>query len=190
MQTPLLQYLRLFGDISVGDEDYILSRFLPKRFGESELLTGPDKIAREMFFVMQGVSRIASVNEKGTEVTHYFYAENQLISIIQSFNEDIPSPAFIQACTDLQTLTITKSSLLDLYHQIPYLKSIIDRQNQQHLIEKLNTRNAYLGEDAPSRYRLFLDQHPMIANRVPQKYIASYLGITPQSLSRIRKQQF
>jgi len=67
------------------------------------------------------------------------------------------------------------------------MKELIEQQNQLHLIEKVNTRNTYLGGDAENNYKLFVMQYPDIALRVPLKYIASYLGITPQSLSRIRK---
>jgi DNA-binding MarR family transcriptional regulator len=74
-----------------------------------------------------------------------------------------------------------------LYKKLPYVKEIIDQQNQLRLIEKINVRNTYLGEDAENQYKLFIMQNPDIALRVPLKDIASYLGITPQSLSRIRK---
>ncbi len=67
------------------------------------------------------------------------------------------------------------------------MKDIIDQINQQRLIEKVNIRNTYIGEDAESQYKLFVQHQPEIAMRVPLKDIASYLGITPQSLSRIRK---
>jgi DNA-binding MarR family transcriptional regulator len=67
------------------------------------------------------------------------------------------------------------------------MKEIIEKINQQHLIEKVRVRNSYLGEDAENQYKLFIMQQPDIALRVPLKDIAGYLGITPQSLSRIRK---
>jgi CRP-like cAMP-binding protein len=67
------------------------------------------------------------------------------------------------------------------------LKSLIDEINQQRLLEKIKTRNAYLGLDSAARYRLFLNTQADIALRVSLTDIASYLGITPQSLSRIRK---
>lgn len=82
-------------------------------------------------------------------------------------------------------MSITRNRLLELYEKLPYMKELIDQRNQLHLIEKVNTRNTYLGEDAESKYKLFMTQYPDIVLRIPLKDIASYLGITPQSLGRI-----
>lgn len=185
MLTDYLQQLR---SITTEDKKLISEHFIARSFKEGEFLMMPDKIAKEMFFVCSGVVRIGSINEKGTELTHYFYSENHLISLIQSFNEEIATAAFIQASCDTEVLSITKSSLMELYKKLPYVKELTDQINQLHLIEKVNMRNSYLGEDAESKYRLFMLQHPDIVLRIQLKDIASYLGITPQSLSRIRKQ--
>jgi CRP-like cAMP-binding protein len=84
-------------------------------------------------------------------------------------------------------LAITKTKLLALYQQMPGLKELIDQIAQQKLMDKIKIRNAYLGEDSETRYQLFMQQQPDIVRRVPLKDIAGYLGITPQSFSRIRK---
>ena len=188
MNNPLIAYLRLLRYIPKEDEELICAYFIPKEFKEGEyLFEGNGKICRELFFVCKGVLRIISVNDKGIELTHYFYRENNLSTILQSFNDEVPTPAAIQASCDAEVLAISKNKLLELYQKLPYLKEIIDQQNHLRLIDKVNIRNAYLGEDAENQYKLFIMQNPDIALRVPLKDIASYLGITPQSLSRIRK---
>jgi len=187
MEDLFISHLRLLRAVSTDEKKIIIEHFTAKSFKEGEFLIKPNKIAREMFFVCNGVIRIGSTNEKGVELTHYFYNENRFVSILQSFNEEIISKAFIQASCDADVFSITKSKLLDLYKQLPYMKQLIDEQNQLHLIEKINIRNTYLGEEAENKYRLFVTQHPDIVLRIPLKDIASYLGITPQSLSRIRK---
>jgi CRP-like cAMP-binding protein len=70
------------------------------------------------------------------------------------------------------------------------MNELIDRITYQRLLDKIQIRNAYLGQDSATRYKLFMEQEPDIALRVPLKDIASYLEITPQSLSRIRKQRY
>jgi len=187
MEDRFINYLRLLRAIPADDKKIIIEHFTAKSFKEGEFLIKPNKIAREMFFVCSGVIRIGSTNEKGIELTHYFYNENRFVSILQSFNEEIISKAFIQASCDADVFSITKSKLLDLYKELPYMKQLIDEQNQLHLLEKINIRNTYLGEEAENKYRLFVMQHPDIVLRIPLKDIASYLGITPQSLSRVRK---
>ncbi|HEY8928562.1 MAG TPA: Crp/Fnr family transcriptional regulator [Mucilaginibacter sp.] len=186
--NPLISYLKLLRFIPQEDEAIINAAFEPKAFKEGEFLfRGEGRVSREMFFVRKGVIRIASVNDAGIEITHVFYNENKFCTILQSFNDEVPAPAFIQACCDAEVLAISKSRLMELYKQVPYLKQVIDQINQLHLIEKVNTRNSYLGRDAEDQYKLFVMQNPDIAFRVALKDIASYLGITPQSLSRIRK---
>lgn len=188
MPNPLINYLQLIRHIPAEDEQIISSYFVHRAFKEGDyLFKGDGRICRELFFLCKGVLRIVSVNDKGIELTHYFYKENQLSTILQSFNDEVPTSAAIQACCDAEVLAISKSKLLELYKKLPYVKEIIDQQNQLRLIEKVNTRNIYLGEDAENQYKLFIMQNPDIALRVPLKDIASYLGITPQSLSRIRK---
>lgn len=187
MEEKLIAYLRLFKPVSDADKEIILEYFTAKHFKEGELLIKPGKVAREMFFIGKGVLRIGSVNDKGAELTHHLYNENHLISILQSFNEEIVTNAFIQASCHADVLSITKNSLLDLYHKLPYMKELIDQQNQLQLIEKVNMHNAFLGEDAENRYKMFVKQFPDMLLRIPLKDIASFLGITQQSLSRIRK---
>ena len=187
MDNQLIKYLQLLYPLTKADMELIAGYFTPQTFKQGDYLSRPNKIAREMFFVESGVIRIGSINEKGADLTHYFYGENNLVSILHSFNEEVPMPAFIQACTNAEVLTISKSKLQQLYQQLPFLKQVIDQQNQQHLIEKVNVHNLYQGEDAENRYHLFVSRNPNIALRVALKEIASYLGITPQSLSRIRR---
>jgi len=186
--NPLIAYLKLLRHIPVEDEQIITAHFEVKQFKEGDyLFKGDGRVSREMFFVCRGVIRIMSVNDKDVEVTHFFYNENKFCSILQSFNDETPTSAAIQACCDAEALAISKRGLMDLYDQLPWLKQVIDNINQLHLIEKVNVRNNYLGMDAENQYKLFIVQHPDIAVRVPLKDIAAYLGITPQSLSRIRK---
>ncbi|WP_221284833.1 Crp/Fnr family transcriptional regulator [Mucilaginibacter sp. SP1R1] len=187
MNNPLIKFLQLLRYISEADSAIITSHFEHKYFKEGDYLFKGHRVCNELFFVCKGVLRIVTTNEKGIDITHFFYKENQISTILQSFNEGTPTEPGIQACCDAEVLVITKSKLLALYQQLPYMKGIIDKINQQHLIEKVRVRNSYLGEDAENQYKLFIMQQPDIALRVPLKDVASYLGITPQSLSRIRK---
>lgn len=187
MISPLIDFLRLLRYISAEDEAIIATYFEHRFFKEGDFLFSGHRVCTELFFVCKGVLRIVTNNDKGIDITHFFYKENQICTILQSFNDETPTDPGIQAACDAEVLVITKSKLLALYEQLPYMKGIIDKINQQHLIEKVRVRNSYLGEDAENQYKLFIMQQPDIALRVPLKDIASYLGITPQSLSRIRK---
>jgi CRP-like cAMP-binding protein len=139
------------------------------------------------FFICHGVLRIRKTNEEGRISIHFFLKENQFCTILDSFNNEVIAEESIEAASPSEVLVISKTKLFELYDAVPYLKSLIDEINNQRLLEKLKTRNAYLGLDSTARHRLFLNSQADIALKVSPTDIASYLGITLQSLSRIRK---
>ena len=75
-----------------------------------------------------------------------------------------------------------------VYKQLPYFEGLIQSITQQALLDKIKVRNSYMGEDATSRYLKFIAHHPDIMQRLPLSDVAAYLGITQQSLSRIRRE--
>ncbi|MES2275143.1 MAG: Crp/Fnr family transcriptional regulator [Bacteroidota bacterium] len=186
MLTPLISYLQLFRPIPEADGQHIAAAFKHRVLKEGDTLFNGG-ICRERYFICRGILRIMVNTEDGRQVTHYFLKENQFCTILNSFNEQVPTGELIQAACDAEVLVTTRDRLLALYDQVPYLKALMDQIIQQALLDKIRIRNAYLGHDATAQYKLFLIQQPDIATRVPISDIASYLGITPQSLSRIRK---
>lgn len=187
MPHRLISFLQLTHAILSPDQELIRSAFTVKDFREGDVLFGGGKICQELFFVLNGVLRIMVTNEKGNEVTHYFLKENQFCTILNSFNNQVAAHESICAACPAQVLVIGRAELLTLYTRVPYLKSVIDTVTNRGLLEKIQTRNAYLGQDSATRYQQFLMRQSDIATRVPLADIASYLGITPQSLSRIRR---
>lgn len=187
MDNPLLNHLQLGKILSEEDLTAILDAFKHRVYKEGETLFQSDHICRQLFFVCNGVLRILVRNEDGNEVTHYFISENRFCTILNSFVNQVIAAETIQAACDTEVLWINRAALMELYTRYPALKTAIDQSTQKALLEKINIRNAYLGHDSSERYRLFLERQPEIATRVQQGDIASYLGITPQSLSRIRR---
>ena len=187
MLNHLIQYLQLFRNIPQADADIITHVLESRNVKEGTVLLEEGKIAKEIFFICHGVLRIVTVNSKGVPVTYFFLKENRFCTILNSFNNNIPATEGIQAACDAELLVITKQKLLRLYQQITYLKKLLTGIMQQALLDKIQIRNSYLGEDAASRYQKFLMRQPDIALRVSLGDIASYLGITQQSLSRIRR---
>jgi CRP-like cAMP-binding protein len=169
------------------DKRLLMEAFACRDAKEGDTLFRGGQVCRDMFFVNKGVLRILASNAKGQDVTHYFLAENQFCTILHSFNNGVIAEETIQAACDAEVLVISKAALMGLYKKIPYLQMLIDQITQQRLLDKIQIRNTYLGQDAMTRYKLFMMRQPDIALRVSLKDIASYLEITPQSLSRIRK---
>jgi len=187
MVDVFINYLRLFKNIPQADAAVIESELSCRKVTEGEVLLEQGQVCREMFFICKGVLRIVSQNEKGNKMAYFFLKENQFCSILNSFNNNVPAIEGIEAACDAEIIVLKKQKLISLYEKLPYLKELITGITTQALLDKIQVRNSYLGEDASLRYQNFLIRQPEIALRVSLSDIASYLGITQQSLSRIRK---
>jgi CRP-like cAMP-binding protein len=187
MFEPLFSYLEFFQNISSQDKEIICQNIEYRKVKEGEILLQEGNLAKELFFICKGVLKIVSISEKGNDVIHFFLMENQFCTILKSFNESIASNDRIQAACDAEIIVFQKDKLHSLYNSLPYFKDLLDNITRQALLDKVELRNSYIGEDATTRYQKFIVKQSGIALRVSQTDIASYLGITKQSLSRIRK---
>jgi CRP-like cAMP-binding protein len=187
MFDHFINFLRLFKNIPQADIPIIEHELDYRKVNEGEILFIEGQVCREMFFVCKGVLRIVAKNEKGNKLTYFFLKESQFCSILNSFNNGTIAREGIEAACDTELIVLKRQKLLNLFEKLPYLKELISGITTQALLDKIQLRNTYLGEDAATRYRNFLIRQPDIALRVPLIDIASYLGITQQSLSRIRK---
>jgi CRP-like cAMP-binding protein len=187
MGSCLISYLKMHRPISESDQLLINEAFETRSYKPGDYLFHPDHTCKELFFICKGILRIVVLNEKGNELTYFFLKENQFCTILNSFNGQIVTKEGIQAASAAEVLAISRSNLLSLYQKVPYLKELIDKITQAALLDKIQLKNSYIGLDSTERYKLFTTQQADITMRVSLGDIASYLGITRQSLSRIRK---
>jgi CRP-like cAMP-binding protein len=106
---------------------------------------------------------------------------------INSFREETPSAEYIEAVTDCRILVFSKQDFTELAALIPGWQDLFVKITSYVLENKLRVTSNMLAQDAQTRYLNFIDHYPGLVNRVPLAMLASYLGITPSSLSRIRK---
>src|ERR1700743_2111555 len=166
MFDSFINFLRLFKNIPQTDVAIIEKEFSYRKVTDGEVLLDEGQICKEMFFVCKGVLRIVAKNEKGNKMAYFFLKENQFCSILNSFNNDIPAAEGIEAACSAELIVLSKSKLLALYHKLPYLKELITGITTQSLLDKIQLRNSYFGEDAALRYRNFLLRQPDLALRV------------------------
>jgi len=126
-------------------------------------------------------------NNKGEEITKYFIEENNLVVDLESFDNEIPSTAYVQAITDCKLIVFLKKDWQELLNTIVGWDAIVHKIISKALMQKVERRSPLVSEDATTRYLKFIEIYPTVVNRIPLSYIASYLGITQSSLSRIRK---
>ena len=180
-------YLQLLHPIPAADWELLLTGLSTRTVKEGTVLLPEGKVAKEIFFISKGVLRLVKHSNEGEDITLFFLKENKCATVLDSFSQEIPAMYGLEAACEAELVVLHKEQLLRLYEKIPYLLSLITGINQRVLMEKMQTRNEYTGLDATQRYRHFMQREPDIAARVPLSTIASFLGITQQSLSRIRK---
>lgn len=182
-----IYYILQFGDLNQQQIDLITKKAEILELPKEEYFSEAGKIAQQVGFVLEGVIRVCYYNNKGEEITKYFIDENNLVVDLESFNNDICSNAYVQAVTDCKLLVFSKKDWKELLDIIIPWQAIVNKIVSRVLIQKVERRSPLVSEDATTRYLMFLKIYPNVVNRVPLSYIASYLGITQSSLSRIRK---
>ncbi|SFW73510.1 Crp/Fnr family transcriptional regulator [Chitinophaga sancti] len=183
----LINYLLHFGQLNQQQIDLIKSRSMVKTSRKDTYYHEAGRIPREVIFLTAGIMRVCYYNNKGDEITKYFIDENNFIVDIHSYNQHIPSTEYIQAVTDCEYIVLSREVMDELSMTIITWDPIIAKITAKSLAEKVNRISPMMAEDATERYLMFLRNFPALANRIPLSYLASYLGITQSSLSRIRR---
>lgn len=183
----LINYLLQFGQLNQKQINLIKSKIKSVELKKDDYFSEAGEISKQVAFIAEGILRVCYYNNKGEEITRYFIDENNFAVDINSFSTQIPSSEYIQAITDCKLFVFSKEALVELSQTIAEFDSIINQITTRSLIEKVKRISPMLAEDAKSRYLNFLDNFPKLANRIPLSLLASYLGITQSSLSRIRK---
>jgi CRP-like cAMP-binding protein len=187
MIETLINYLLQFGNLNKPQIDLITSKVVFKEIKKEEFFHEAGKIPREIIFLTDGIMRVCYYNNKGEEITKYFIGENNFVVDINSYEQEIPSTEYVQAVTHCSYISFSKTAMKELSMTIIEWDKIIAKITAKALAEKVNKISPMMAEDAKERYISFLDKFPTLANRIPLSYLASYLGITQSSLSRIRK---
>ena len=174
----------------VTEENFALIKSLltPKFLKRGEFLLREGEVAKFGAFVTKGFLRSYVIDNKGKEHIVQFAPENWWISDKSGLTDGTPSLFFIDAIEDSEVLLMDLNAHLSLIEKLPgYAASF--RTGMQKRAEAKDKRIVHsLSSTAEERYNDFLETYPSIARRVPQHMLASYLGITPETVSRIRKQ--
>lgn len=183
----LINYLLQFSNLNQQQIDLIKRKVVFKEIRKDDYFHEAGKIPREIIFLTEGVMRVCYYNNKGDEITKYFIDENNFLADINSYNQEIASTEYIQAVTDCTYFVFSKNTMKELSMTIIEWDAIVAKITAKGLADKVNKISPMMAEDAKERYLSFLEKFPQLATRIPLSYLASYLGITQSSLSRIRK---
>jgi CRP-like cAMP-binding protein len=183
----LRHYLEQFAPLSEADWDIISGACRPLKLRRSEYFLRQGQISRRIGFLYEGVCRYAATDEQGNEATRYFVQEGQLLSAIDSFTAQQPADVSIQAVTGAAGLVLSHEAYHRLLGSLPVWRELAHQATAHALMHKVQQLAPMIHQDARTRYEAFLRAQPGMLQRVPLGYVASYLGMTPQSLSRLRR---
>jgi CRP-like cAMP-binding protein len=183
----LVDYLRKTNLVSAHTAECIAAEFAPKKILANHFFLTEGTISDEYMFLEKGFMRAFAHDIEGNEVTTNFYSGNQLVLEVSSFFNRTRSKENIQAVEDCSGWFITYEQLNNLFHSLPEFREF-GRSVLVKGFAGLKSRVlSVITETAETRYETLLKSNPEIFQHVSLKHIASYLGITDTSLSRIRK---
>jgi len=189
MHKNLLDYInRHSSPLSSHEEELIKEVFQPKKLRKKQYFLQEGDVCKHVGFVVKGALRQYSVDSKGVEHIVHLYIENYWAGDRESSIMLTPSTYNIDAWEDTELLIITRAEMLDLMGRIPALVEMIRIMDERNAIANQRRLNSTLSNSAEKRYEEFAENHPQFIQRFPQHLIASFLGITKETLSRIRKQ--
>ena len=182
----LLKAIRHYIPLSSDDEAIIRSLFRVEKLQKGQHLLQAGNICKNIFFIEQGLVRYYTIID-GEEKTAYFNKEGEFVCDYASFLPQTPSIINIQALETCTVYFISHSNMQLFYERVKYGERFGRLGLEDVYVSLINQVNSLYNDPPELRYQTFLTKFPDIGQRIPQYYIASYIGIKPQSLSRIRK---
>ena len=189
MYDVLFKYIEgKTGEALPDDErEVIMAAFEQKHFRKKQYLLKEGEICRQTGFIVKGSARMFSVDEKGHEHIVYFGLETWWIGDHESFLQLTPSRYNIEILEDAELLVLTASKALELRHKSRCFDLTVKVLDKYSAIAMQKRIHSAIGMTAEEKYFNLLSSYPQFLERFPMNMIASYLGLSPETLSRIRK---
>ncbi len=187
---PLHSYLNTYASTAISEEDFgiIKSHFTNKKLKKRQYFLEEGKICKYTAFIIKGAMRKYYVDDQGKEHVVNLYIENWWASDRESFVMLTPSIYYIDAWEDCELLLITNESKVILCSQLPSFNEFLLKLDDRSNIATQKRITSSISSSAKVRYDDFAKRYPEFLQRFPQHIIASYLGITKETLSRVRSQ--
>jgi CRP-like cAMP-binding protein len=179
-------YTDKFVNFSQADKDLLISALTFREVASKTELVSYDKRTDELFFLLKGCIR-KYYTKDAEQITIYIMIENNFIGAFDSFITGTKSKETIECLEPCELLILNRADLERLYKEIPLMNEFVRKILEQTLIQFQQSLNSFILDNPEERYTKLLTQNPELLQRVPHHMLATYLGITATSLSRIRK---
>jgi CRP-like cAMP-binding protein len=185
MLELLRQYVSDYAALT--DEDFALlaSKIVVRNFEKHVLLIQPGETERYMNFVAKGLVRMYFYKGR-TEVVTVLARERELVSASASFLSGAPSNYFVETLEPTTLLSIAREDLDEVYRQSPRIERLGRLMTTQFVLQKEEWEHEYMRLDTRERFIRFVERDSELVQRVPQKYLASYLNMKPETFSRLK----
>lgn len=173
-----------FSDDELGD---IISNFEMENITKNSMLIKQGEVSKKLYFVEKGMGRSYYLKEDGKEVTQWFFGVGKFMGSVDSFFQQSPSLYYLETLEDSIVYSISRDKMDYLffkYHKMERLGRLVSIEMLTKVVNKLN---AIQFQTARERYEYMLAEFPDISHHVPLGHVASYLGMTQETLSRIRR---
>ena len=187
MSNSLINKIKTTVILKPDEEEFIDSFFKEKEYERGDFLLRAGDVPHEIFFITQGTLHQFYLDEQGNERTCNFCFENDFITDLESFSQQTQSPSNIKALEKTSCMVIRCNDLIDLLKQSPAMEEFFRILVEDVASKSIRRTKTLLSFSPEKQFTDLLESTPEIFQRVPQKYIAQYLGIAPESLSRIKK---
>ncbi len=187
--TLLLQHIGRHIQLDAEEIALFLSLLQPKTLKRKAFLLTQGEICHAEHFILKGCLRVYTIDDNGFEHIVMFGVEEWWVGDLYSFLTQTPSPYFIDALEDTEILQISRQNLDKLYQQVPKFERFFRILFQNAFIAQQQRIQQNLSNTAEMRYQDFITRYPQLEQRLSQKQVAAYLGITPVFLSMLRKKR-
>lgn len=186
MYPELLTHIKRYVQLTPQQEELLCSKLELKKFRKKEMILEVGKICQGNYFVVKGLVRQYFVNSKLNEQIIQFGIEDWWIADQDSLMSNRPATTYIQTIEASDLLLLTEKNRVILCQEIPQLESYFRMMMQKAFVAAQRRIGFIFNQSDEERYRNFIKLFPGFVQRVPQYMLASYLGFTPQFLSRLR----
>lgn len=186
MYGPLLAHIAQYVSLSEAESALLQTYLGHQTIARKEHVLVEGQVCTANYFVLRGCLRTYLVNEKGTEQTIQFGIENWWLTDYASLDNQVPSQFYMQATENAEVVVLEKRVQEELFRQLPQLERYFRILLQKAAAAALFRVKFLYSLSGEARYHHFNDHFPAFVQRVPQYMLASYLGFTPEFLSKIR----
>lgn len=188
MYNQLAQYFKESTNISEPSLEIVKSHFNPMKTKRNEVLCSAGQVCKNFYFINKGCLRMYEIDAKGNEITAYFALEDQIMSAITSFVLQKPSRDFLVSVEPTDLLVISRDSFFKLIETIPEFLAVYNQFMEFAFIHSQMRIYSFLGMEGIDKLKWVMEHEPKLLTRISSKAVASYLGMTNSTLSKLRAQ--